>query len=199
MNTSTIRLVEVDEDSDPHHLTGFIEVYKAAYAQPPYYETYTDDVVAHDVWEPHLRDGCIVLALDGDQVVGLGCAMPMDKWTHDPEFQDFVRLNLRQWPDAPANICFMSEVAVLPSHWRRGIGENLIRGRFAWAKRKGMPYYVMRTASDGSNSIGIYLRLGGKVMDVVVQNVATHAAAVGSKSTERIYICGTTDLPPSGL
>lgn len=190
MNTPDISFVEVGPNPDHHHFQGFARVYQEAFALPPYEETYTDEDILNDVWRPHLEHGCVVIALDDNQIVGLGCAMSMDKWGHDPEFQAFIKANLHQLPDDPTRICFMTEVAVLPTHWRRGIGTQLAKNRLAWAKRVGMHHFMMRTAKTGSNSIRMYQRLGGEVMEGLIQDVSTHATEVKSQSTERVYIRG---------
>ena len=193
MNSNGISFLEIGENFDPLHQQGFIKVYQQAFAGPPYHETYTDEDVINDVWKPHLQDGSIILALKEGQVIGLGCAMPMDKWAHDEEFQNFIKQNLDKLPDDPSEICFMTEVAVLPGHQNNGIGTSLIKQRFDWAKRQGFQHYMMRTAKVGSNSIRMYQNLGGQIMEDLIQDVSHHAEKVQSQSTERVYIKGTVD------
>jgi len=191
MNTFDIKFVEVGSDFNHSHLSGFIKVYKEAFSQPPYNETYSDEEVNTDVWTPHLKDGCIILALENEQVVGLGCTISMDKWEHDPEFQAFIEVNRSKLPnDDLSKICWMSEVAVLPTHWRRGIGTKLAETRIAWGKKNNFTHFMLRTAKKGSNSIKMWQNLSGKVIEGLIQDVSTHAKEVNSQSTERVYISG---------
>ena len=193
MSTNDIRFVEVGEDFDPAHLEGFIYVYQRAFNEAPYFEPYegegntAENVTAH-VWTPHLRDGCIVLALEGNLVVGLGCCMRVDQWLHDDAFQTFIHDNIPHMPDVPEKTCFMSEVAVRSSHRRKGIGSQLILDRINWGRRLGFTNYLMRTADEGSNSKAMYKKLGARVIPDLVQDVTTHAEKVGSASQRRIFI-----------
>jgi GNAT superfamily N-acetyltransferase len=40
-----------------------------------------------------------------------------------------------------------------------GIGSKLVQKRLEWAKKEGYEYFVMRTASIGSNSFNLYKRM----------------------------------------
>ncbi|MCX6784325.1 MAG: GNAT family N-acetyltransferase [Candidatus Komeilibacteria bacterium] len=187
---SKLSFIQIGQDFNPEHLLGFTRVYQQAFAGSPYFEHYENDDVRKDVWEPHLKDGCIFLALQDGQVVGLSCAMPMDKWGHDDEFQGFIARNQDRLPNHPANICFMTEAAVLPEYQGKKIGTELVKWLVEWSRSLGFRHYMMRTAKIGSNSIHIFLKLGGQIMENLIQDVSEHAAKVESQSTERIYIQG---------
>ena len=198
MNTPDISFVEVGSHTDPEQLKGFIHVYQQAFNEPPYEEPYektgnTVENVTQHVWDPHLRDGCIVLALHDNQVVGLGCSVPINLWSHDKGFQEFITQEAAKLPDAIPQICFMSEVCVLREFRRRGIGSRLVLDRVAWAKTKGFSHYMMRTAEEGSNSKGMYLKLGAWQVPNLIQDVSNHADEVGSASKRRIFLAGKVE------
>ncbi|MDP3899843.1 MAG: GNAT family N-acetyltransferase [bacterium] len=170
----------------------FTQVYQESFAGPPYFETYSDLDIERDVWTPHLKSGCIVLALHaGEVVVGLGCAMPVTQWQHDKEFQAFLIDHKHCLPFCLDNVCFMTEVAVATNHRRQGIGTRLVQSRIEWACRNGMSHYMMRTAAEGSNSICMYRKLGAQELNGLVQNVSVHAKKVGSASKKRVYLYGS--------
>ncbi|PIR06551.1 MAG: hypothetical protein COV55_03425 [Candidatus Komeilibacteria bacterium CG11_big_fil_rev_8_21_14_0_20_36_20] len=185
-----IQFLEVDQDFDPSHHRGFIHLYKTAFSEAPYFETYTDEDVTNDVWNPHLKDGCIVVAVQNGTVVGFGCAMQADKWIHDKNFPEFLKHNADKLPASPEQICLMTEIAVSTEHRRKGIGTDLVKSRFEWARKKGYTHYIMRTAAKRSNSASLYQKLGGKIIEDLIQDVSAHAEEVQSQSTERIYIGG---------
>jgi GNAT superfamily N-acetyltransferase len=200
MNTPDINFVEVTTDFPPSQLEGFIHLYQLAYHEKPYEEEYAENPenkgntisnVTQQVWEPHLLNGCITLALQGQKVVGLGCCLPMNIWAHDKEFQDFISSRADQLPDHIDKICFMSEVCVDSSLRHQGIGSELVLRRIAWAKaRQNFSHYMMRTAAEGSNSKNMYLRLNAWVIPGLVQDVTSHAEEVLSASKARIFMAG---------
>ena len=166
--------------------SGFIKVYQIAFAGPPYFEVYTDDDVEQGVWIPHVPH-CIVVAKHDGHIVGFGCAHPILSGT-SPNVQDFLEPHSGELPFDPSQTIYMSELAVLDSHRRSGIGLELINQRFSWARENGFRTYLMRTAAEGSNSANIYLRLGAKRLPFLqdVQNEVTV-----SLSIHRQYLWGT--------
>ena len=185
-----IKFVQVTPDSPAHYQAEFIQVYKEVFAGPPYFETYQGDEVRNWVWKPHLSKGCIFLALDDEQVVGLSCSIPLKQiqaGEPNSDVRDFLS-RYQQLPFSLIDACYMSEVAVLSNYRQRGIGTELIKQRWAWAKGQGIKTYVMRTASEGSNSLGIYLKLGARKINGSCQDVS--AIGVVSASKCRIYLYG---------
>jgi len=183
-----IQYVQVNAANARHYQMGFTKVYKEAFSEPPYFEDYTDEQVVATAWQPHLLKGSIFLALADQQVIGLGCSLPlahMDK--EDPNIE--ACNSLRNFPDLPFDwrqACYMSELAVQPDFRRRGIGRELIQRRLAWAKEHGINYYVMRTAAVGSNSLTLYSKLGAKQIPGLEQDVSK--TGVNSASKKRIFL-----------
>ncbi|MFA5753773.1 MAG: GNAT family N-acetyltransferase [Patescibacteria group bacterium] len=186
----SIKIIRVIEDQLLQRI-GFSLVYKSVFAEAPYFETYTDDWVAENVWYMHLRNGYIVLALSGEKVIGLGCSIRLTKIIpNDPNIE--VKNFLFQRDNIPINLsrtCYMSEIAVLPDYRSKGIGRSLIQRRFILAKTDGMSYFIMRTAQSGSMSENLYLNLGAKDAGIV-QDISDHAEKINSSSRFRKYLYG---------
>lgn len=187
------------EDSEPtHHMivdhmdqhrNGFAELYKVAFSEAPYYESYTIDDVIRDVWDPHvLGSHCVVVATLNGTVIGLGCAhavvdeiSPLDAFLTEQE-----RMG-HHVPFPAATTLYMSELAVDPSVRGNGLGSTLVEVRRRWGRENGFTHYCMRTAAEGSNSRSLYERMGARVAPFV-QDVT--GEAVVSESDRRIILYG---------
>ncbi|MEW6617322.1 MAG: GNAT family N-acetyltransferase [Patescibacteria group bacterium] len=166
-----------------------MNLYKEVFAGPPYFESYTDEYVEHEVWNKHLEnDGQIFLALAPDgSVIGFGCVLPAKKsW----ESGEFLEENRHRLPFELETACYMSEIGVHADYRKRGIGTSLIQARVECAKKNGFDTYVMRTALEGSNSKNMYENFGAKIIEGLIQNVSEHAKEVSSKSEFRMYLYG---------
>jgi ribosomal protein S18 acetylase RimI-like enzyme len=186
-----IRFYQADKDTSPELKRGFIKVYQEAFSGPPYFEEYTERYVAAKVWEPHLSGGGIILALAGDQVIGLGCCIPlMNLKADDPNIE--VKAFLQSKETLPFDLektGYMSEIAVLEKYRRQGIGKRLAEERFSWLQARHLDYYVLRTAADCSNSLNLYRSLGAEQANFI-QDVSR--AEVVSASRQRIFLYGRT-------
>lgn len=180
-----ITYMQVKKD-DPVLFAGFANVYKSAFAEAPYFESYEDSWVYENVWLPHLQtpNAAIFLAMEGDTVVALACCLPTLAEKKVASFlQDF-----QQGEFFVDTSMYMSELATLAPYRKIGIASELVKQRIDWAKSRGFKTVVMRTASEGSNSANLYLRLGGKVLSGAIQNVAENLDEVASSSEKRLYI-----------
>jgi len=182
-------------DATPNaHRDGFARVYRDAFAEEPYEENYTFEEVIDTVWHPHRQDGIIALALDTSEVVGLGCALPLEKSPEDVQAFLAQRRQDGMFPVDPATCWYMSELAVRESYRRRGIGLNLVRQRLQEIVRRGDKHYVFRTASEKSKSIGLYQRLGSTEIPVLQDVSASDQVQVnGSESTARVFLYGSCE------
>lgn len=185
-----IRYTPVDEYSHPNDKDGFVAAYKEAFAGPPYFEHYAEAEVLEEVWYPHRRDGIVILAHDDLQVVGFGCAVPVLKAPAD--VQEF--LDVHEDDTFPAELdrtWYMSELGVLESHRRRGIGYELVRQRMLAINKRGDTHYVFRTAAEGSNSIHLYQKIGAiELPDLQDVSKSEQVQVQGSQSTARVYLYG---------
>ncbi len=190
-NQDKIEYVSVSQNSPSNYEEEFICLYKDAFGGPPYFEDYSDVWVKENVWDFHLKHGCIILALHNHRVVGLGCAMPV---VMDKKINTFLS-EQENLPFPLALTLYMSELAV-SSLFRKSdlhIGSTLVKKRIEWGRKNGFPWFVMRTAAENSNSKNLYLKtIGAKVLEGVVQNVTTNPEEVTSASNERIYLYGET-------
>lgn len=170
------------ERADDLAFNGFATVYREAFGGPPYFETYTDEGIRKDVWEPHLSE-CVIVA-EAPKVIGLACCHAILAPT-EPSIRDF--LLTQALPFDPREGIYMSELAVLSEERRNGVGQALIQARFAWAKEQGFRFYLLRTAASGSNSERMYRRMGAKQTNFT-QNMGR--GGIATASTERIFLWG---------
>ena len=171
--------------------TGFVFVYKDAFGGAPYFETYTDEEVVRDIWLPHLRDGFIVLAWEGEDVVGFACSLPLRSAPAD--VQEFLGEQKKhgKFPLDFNTVWYNSELGVCTAFRRRGIGYALMRARLGEILARGGEKYVARTAAEGSNSLHLYERIESTKLSEI-QSVAASAQVLVNKSqsTARIYLSG---------
>ncbi len=176
-------------------VTEFIRAYQEAFGGPPYYETYSDQEVLETVWEPHLRDGVIILAKDNHHVVGFGCSIPLLKAPDDVQGYLRERHADGSLPEEfdPANTWYMSELGVLEAYRRQGLAYELVRHRLTSVNHGGATHYVMRTAAEGSNSRHLYEQVGSRPL-AFEQDMSDNAqvTANGSHSTSRVYLFGSS-------
>jgi GNAT superfamily N-acetyltransferase len=88
---------------------------------------------------------------------------------------------------------YVSELGVLESRRRRGIGFALIEKQLLLIAERGFLWYAMRTAAEGSNSKHLFERAGAKVIPGA-QDVSASLQVTEnlSQSAERIYLYGAT-------
>lgn len=190
MKQINVKYLKIEKSFVNEYRNGFVNVFKIAFAGPPYFEFYQVDEVLDSAWKPYLRKGCIYLALNNNQVIGLSCCLPIIKIDQtDPNISALE--SLRSFPKLPLcldDACYMSELAVLPEFRRLGIGTELIIKRLSWARKENMKYYILRTAAEGSNSLSLYSRLGAQIIPSLQQDVSN--IGVSSASKKRIFLFG---------
>jgi len=168
----------------------FAELYKTAFGEAPYFESYTIDEVIRDVWDPHVRGShCVIVVTRGESVIGLGCAHAVED--EMSSIGAFLAEQAEAGHDIPfptASTLYMSELAVAPSARGNGLGSRLVELRHQWGRQNGFTHFCMRTAAEGSNSRRLYERLGALVAPFV-QDVT--GEAVESQSDSRIILYGT--------
>ncbi|MFN3188652.1 MAG: GNAT family N-acetyltransferase [Candidatus Paceibacteria bacterium] len=167
--------------------SGFANLYQVAFAEAPYFETYSVDEVVNNVWNPHI-DGqhCVIVATLDGAVVGLGCAhSAQDKLSTIGVFLAEKAAENQTVPFNLESTVYMSELAVGPHARKHGIGTELVKRRMDWARKSGFTHYCMRTAAVGSNSRMLYERLGAKIAPFV-QSITSEG--VVSSSEQRIIM-----------
>lgn len=163
----------------------FSDIYIKSFSGIPYFESYDKEWVFENVWKTHLKDGVIVLALEEEKVVGLGCSISLKKATSQYNFINSLEEKLFN----PEKSIYMAELAVDPQYRCCGIGTQLVIERMKWAKENNFDHYVMRTAAQGSNSLSLYKRLGA-IEIAQREKIDIDKIEIETASTERIYCWG---------
>jgi len=183
-----IQYLQITKGAPEKFQRAFIGLYQEVFADAPYFEEYSYRQVKEDIWENHLEKGCIIVALNGAQLIGFGCCLPiinLDTRGPDGAVKEF--LQSVHLPFALEDGCYMSEIAVKKECRRQGIGSELVIRRLHWAQEQGLTYYIMRTASVGSNSLNLYLRIGAKQTSFM-QNISDKEVVFASR--QRIFLYG---------
>ncbi|MEZ4755046.1 MAG: GNAT family N-acetyltransferase [Bdellovibrionota bacterium] len=185
ISRETIDFRQVLEKRDPS-LKGFIRLYKAAFAEAPYFESFSNEQVAQ-VWDKHIGH-CVVCAEFNGEVVGLACAHPVLANT-EPSIRDFILESINKLPKEldPKKAIFMSELAVSEDARGMGLGTQLVLERLKWGAQQGFEFYMMRTAENESNSKNLYLRLGAVELPIVQRVIHE---GIETSSERRIYLWG---------
>lgn len=181
--------VDANTPTPDKYLNGFVEVYKEAFGGHPYYEVYTDSDVLNGVWIPHLADGIIVLACEGESVIGFICAMPLLK--SPSEIQEFLRAKQLNgdFPVEFNDTWYISEIGVRTTHRRRGIGTQLIGLYLTRILEFQCHHYIMRTPVKDSNSIRIFKRIGSiELPEPQDVSNSKQVKIYKSQSTARVYL-----------
>jgi len=172
------------------YLSAGVECYKDVFAGPPYFENY--DGQEKDVIEPMFDDfasnGILVFATaiiepQKSEMVGFAASISADR----SEVADFLRQHAHRL-DAPiGNFLYMAEVAVRHEYRKQGLGSLFVHSRIEEARTAHVgkfTHILMRTAAEGSNSAGIYRRMGAKEIPELIQEKNDFE----SKSNKRIFL-----------
>lgn len=179
-------------DLSDKYRKGFVKVYKEAFGGPPYYEVYQDREVIDKVWNLHLQDGKVILAKDGEKIVGFVCALPLLK--SPLEIQLFLREKQKEgkFPVNFEDCWYISELGVLLSYRRKGIGTLLVGECLGYIRKKGAHFYVMRTAALNSNSLMLFKKIGAlQIPGAQDVSNSEQVKIYGSQSLARIYLYGS--------
>lgn len=187
-----IRIWRLEKLSDRRSVQGFIDVYRAAFAGPPYFEKSTKKHVLEHVIKPHLKHGLILIAEVDGKIAGLAAGYTMLAPIHT-EIRDFLLSQPKETvPFNPHFAFFESELAVDANIRKCGLGNRLLcmMHRFAWENRYTV--YVGRTAAEGSNALRMHLRNGAEMLPFV-QDAGEEEKAVGSAASQKVWFYGQTE------
>ena len=162
---------------EPQALKQAIDVYRQAYARPPYREAFsTEDVLAvfDDIFA---RNGDLIFGVIEGNVVSLGAGYPVNADGTDGYF--------------------LSELAVAPSRQGLGIGRKTLREQCARAVQRQAKFIELRTIAVNEVALGLYRSEGFSVGDgcEVVPNRRVDQAI---RLDTRVYLSKTL-APATGV
>ncbi|HEY9787140.1 MAG TPA: GNAT family N-acetyltransferase [Candidatus Obscuribacterales bacterium] len=190
--TPEIKVWRLTKISDRRAVSGFIDVYREAFAGPPYFEKMTRKHVLNEVLKPHLKYGLVLIAEVDGQIAGLACGYPMLAPIH-VEIRDFLLAQPKdQVPFNPHFAFFESELAALASVRKMGMGNHLLKLMHKWAWDNRYTVYVGRTAEIGSNAIRLHQR-NGAVQLPFVQDAGEEEKKVQSQASRKVWFYGQTE------
>ncbi len=173
----------------------FARLYAECFAGPPYFEKYEESWIVENVYDRFIDSGCIMVVLQDAkpvglsraQLVGFSCAQRVERIKDTSVYRYLA--SRKSLPFELEKSCYVAELAVLPAFRKKGIGTSLLSLVYVWGNLHGMSSYVSRTAYEGSNSLGIFLRLGAKMLPDF-QTVDGDEGEVPSASSRRVYVWG---------
>lgn len=134
----------------PSDLQQVIEIYKAAFAEPPWNETWTDGQVKEDLEFALSQELPIVLVAEDEfRILGMswGYKLPFEKYP-------FLRGVVNN------NSSYMDEMAVKKDVRRKGIAKALGKGYLEVAKTPGVKEVALRTDIWNFPAMATYRSLG---------------------------------------
>ncbi len=180
-----IKLVRIEYFHEiDYYADKLVACYKDVFSEAPYFENYDGkerEIV--DAFKHFALDGVVVLLFAGDNVIGFGGC----ERASSSEVSDFLNENRDKLEVDLTKYVYMAELAIQSRYRRRGFGTLLVKHRLSALKAdpdNGFTHVLMRTARVGSNSIGIYLRLGATVIDGLIQL----KTEFDTKSNERVFL-----------
>lgn len=174
---------------------GFIEVYRAAFSEPPYLEDFPAEWIRREVWEPNIRN-LLLVAECGGRVIGLGCAQAPGARGLNSSAIGFLR-QIPDLPFDPEKTIYISELAVAAEARNGGIGSALTRATLEWGRAGGFENFVLRTAAQGSNSIRLYRRFGAQELRSIQQVDKAEGGEIATAAKERLYLWGSLQIDQS--
>lgn len=155
---------------------GFTEVYQKAFAEYPYYESFTDEQVLETIQELTFNSGgiCYVMTLNGE-VIGLCGGYSLRNTAEISELfkEHYPKVDL-------GNVFYFAELAVNKKYRRRGYGSMLIDTRIEFMK-KHFVAGLQRTQVEGSNSLNLYKKRGFAQIPGMIQQVETYVMDSGQR------------------
>ena len=191
--TGSLVIRQVWNLTDPA-IDDIVRIFKEAFAEAPYFESYTDSEVMSKIVMPHINHWLAVAELDG-VIIGMVAARPTTAPESEEELSYLVDQNL---PFDLDRSVFCSELAVDPKVRKGGLGSKLTAATLAWGVSEGFDTFICRTDADGSNSIRLLERIGW-VRLPLIQDVAGKTDG-GSASESRVWLsydANTNEFPPT--
>lgn len=184
-----LHVIQSVEEVEPY-LDAIVECYKLVFAGAPYFEDYTgqEETFIKPAFRNFSDRGVLALlvtgnVLTGNQLIGFGASEGADV----SEAAEFLSQHADRLEADLNRYMYMAEVGVVSEFRRQGFGQRLIDARIREAvtnPKHQFSHLLMRTAKEGSNSIGLYLRLGA----VPIEGLIEIKEVFGTASKERIFL-----------
>ena len=135
------------KDSDLQEL---IKVYKSAFAEPPWNETWTSEEIIEDLeFAKSQKDPIVLVAEKDDGLTGF-------TWGY--------RLPLKKFPfligKVSDNVSYVDEISIRGNARRQGMGSLLVNGFQRIVNGQGIDEVVLRTDERNPASMALFKKLG---------------------------------------
>lgn len=151
------------------------QAYCDIYGEAPWNEKWSMDE-ALKVCEQYAKEGILYGTFWCRELTGFIAIMPYEVGVHPVKYGKNER------------ILYLSDVAVLSSYRKNGIGSNLIKRVIRYAKKFEYDRIYLRTNKVGSMSKSIAMKLGFTVMEGVEQEVMMERTGGKVEPDTRIFL-----------
>jgi ribosomal protein S18 acetylase RimI-like enzyme len=131
-------------------------------------EAMADAHLAHLLDRCREYDGRIFVAIDGGHVVGMVCV-----WGRVPPYGP---------DDVPFDHAFVSDLAVLATHRRHGIGRALLERAESFARERGVAYLRVGVRARNTGARRLYISTGFAEDRIELVKLLASLASGGSES-----------------
>lgn len=154
---------------------GLSKLYQEIFSQAPYFEKFNDEEVGK-FFREYVRDGLLFLARYGKQVVGFGAALPLSSV---PQISKLTGLD-------PNYTWYMADLGVREEYRRFGIARKLVENRINNIPKNNS--IIMRTSVNNIPSQSLYLSLGFKKIEGIMQEVIQQRIDGSIQKDQRIFL-----------
>ena len=163
-----------------------IELYQRCFKEPPYNEDWPYNTVL-EIWKLHRDSGHIVTYQIDDKLVGF-----IYGYRAGLKINDDIDQMMKEVTTADISLDFdlndtmyISELAVMKEHRRKGIARALADHLFKISKTNAMTHYLLRSDLNNSQSAPLFIKYyNGKQLDIVTGNDLSEIS-VNSASEEK--------------
>lgn len=171
-----IEKITRSEDLDTLFDLGLITLYKEIFAEPPYFESFSDDEV-RDMFIQYVSEGMLFIARDTVGILGFGAAVPLSRV---PGVYECVSGTFPY----PENVWYMADLGVRKADRNKGIGKKLVTRRLEQIKGKTA---LMRTSENNIISQSLYYSLGFMPVTGAEQQVRQDRMTGSVETDRRIF------------
>lgn len=163
-----------------------VSLYKQAFSEPPYFESFTDDEVLSIIKELTFNEGGICLSIVfKNEVVGLCGGYSL---IHESEICDLLKIY--DSSVFPEYIFYLAELAVDKRYRRYGLGTKMVNFCMQFVcELNSFKALLARTQAEGSNSFALFQKRQFEVISNMFQDVETCIDVEGQKKRAKQRRC----------